>query len=148
MADFDFVTDRVATGAALNGPDDVGAITAAGINVVVDARAEYDDGQLFAANPAVAYLWNPTQDDGQPKPAAYWQKTLEFVLPLLAQPHRKAYLHCAAGVNRGPSNAYCVLVAQGLPPDEAERLIRSARPIVGLAYKADALAACQALGYT
>ena len=66
---------------------------------MVDARIEFDDGPLFAGQPNVAYLWNPIEDDGLPKPVDYWQRTLSFVLPLLAQPKRKIYLHCAAGVN-------------------------------------------------
>jgi len=147
MADFDMITDRVATGAALDNAADVQQILAAGLNVVVDARIEFDDGPLFAGQPNVAYLWNPIEDDGLPKPVDYWQRTLSFVLPLLAQPKRKVYLHCAEGVNRGPSNAFCVLVAQGLAPAVAEGLIRAARPQVGLAYKNDALAACKLLGY-
>jgi protein-tyrosine phosphatase len=146
MVDFDFVTDRIATGAALSSPADVDQLIAAGINVVVDARAEFDDGPLFAGK-NIAYLWNPTEDDGVWKPPAYWQKTLEFVMPLLAQPRQKVYLHCQAGRNRGPSNAFCVMVAQGIPADTAAQMIVTARPVATLAYKADALAACQLLGY-
>lgn len=147
MADFNFVTNRIATGAALTNADDVEQIYAAGINVVVDARAEFDDGPLFAGKPGIHYFWNPTKDDGTHKPTAYWQHTLGFVMPLLSSPHFKVLLHCSQGINRGPSNALCVMVAQGLDPVVAEMLIRRARPQVGLAYKENAIRACQWLGY-
>ncbi|HUO40779.1 MAG TPA: hypothetical protein VMU34_24360 [Mycobacterium sp.] len=147
MADFSMVTNRVATGAAIATAADVDQLLAAGLNVVLDARADFNDGSLFAGNPHITYLWNPTEDDGTHKPVEYWQRTLAFVLPQLATPHTKAYLHCTAGLNRGPSNALCVLVAQGFHPDWAEAYIRQARPQVTIAYKADAIAACQALGF-
>lgn len=147
MADFNMVTNRVATGAAMNGPTDVSQILAAGLNVVVDARTEFDDGPLFASTLGIHYLWNPTDDDGIFKPVEYWARTLSFVLPLLALPHNKAYLHCAAGVNRGPSNALCVLVAQGLSPVVARQMIVAARPQAQIRYEADAVAACAALGF-
>jgi hypothetical protein len=146
-ADFNFITDRVATGGALAGPADVDEILAAGLNVVVDARDDFNDGPLFANTPGVAYLWNGTPDDGKRKPIAYWKQTLTFVLPLLAQPHTKAYLHCFSGINRGPSNALAVLVAQGLTPDMAHDMIIAARPQARIRYQSNAVAACVALGY-
>lgn len=141
------VTSRVATGAAIDSPADVAAILAAGLNIVVDARGEFDDGPLFVATPGVHYLWNPTDDDGAVKPVEYWARTLSFVLPLLAQPHNKVYLHCAAGVNRGPSNALCVLVAQGMSPALAHTMVKAARPQALIRYESDAVAACAALGF-
>jgi hypothetical protein len=147
LVDFTWVTDRIATGGALNSAADVDALVASGVNVVVDCRDDFDDGPLFTGHPAVHYLWNPTRDDGKPKPPEYWQRSLEFVLPLLAQPRMKVLAHCDAGMNRGPSTAFAILVALSFAPDLAEELIREARPIVGLAYRDDALAACRSLGY-
>jgi protein-tyrosine phosphatase len=93
------------------------------------------------------YLWNPTDDDGALKPVEYWARTLAFVMPLLAQPHMKVLLHCAAGINRGPSNALCVLVAQGISPALAHTMIVTARPQARIRYQSDAVAACTALGF-
>lgn len=146
MADYSFITSRIATGGALNSPADVQDLVAAGITHVLDARAEFDDGPLFAQS-GIQYIWNPTQDDGQHKPPEYFATTLSFALPALAQPHTKLDLHCAAGVNRGPSNAICVMLALGWLLDTAEALMRSKRPQVNIAYKLDAQAAVQALGY-
>lgn len=148
MADFSFITGRLATGAAISSTDDLAQLQAAGINGVIDCRAEFDDGPLFAGWPGTAYLWAPTADDGQhPKPVPWFQAGISFALPLLAQPGRKVYAHCAAGVNRGPSMASAILMALGFTESQARAMITAARPQVGLAYIDDAAAAVAALGY-
>lgn len=145
MADFTFVTTRLATGAAVSTADDVAQLAAAGITTVIDCRGEFDDAPLLG--PAFAYLWNGVQDDGQPKPADWFGRSLAFALPALAQPHVKVYAHCAAGVNRGPSTAFAIMLATGWLPAQAEAQIRAVRPQVGLAYKNDAVAAIPLLGF-
>lgn len=148
MADFSFITERLATGAAVNSADDVAQLQAAGINAVIDCRAEFDDGPLFAGVAGMAYLWAPQNDDGQhPKPVSWFQAGISFALPLLAQPGRRVYAHCAAGVNRGPSMASAILMALGFTEAQARSMIVTARPQVGLAYIDDAAAAVVALGY-
>lgn len=146
MTDFNFVTDRVATGAAVSSPDDVRLLYAAGVTHVIDCRREFDDTPLFA-DAKMMVLWNGTDDDGQPKPADWFQRSLAFALAALAQPKMKVYAHCAAGVNRGPSTAYAILRAVGFTPAQAEKVIRAARPQVGLRYKGDADTAIGVLGY-
>lgn len=137
MADFSMVTARLATGAALSSPDDVAALKAAGITHVVDERAEFDDGQLLAGS-GLVYLWNPTQDDGQPKPDAWWQANISFALQAYSALGTCLLCHCAAGVNRGPSAAYGVIRAcWGFVPAAATLLIRTARPQAGIAYAGD-----------
>jgi hypothetical protein len=147
MADFSFVTARLATGAALAGPEDVAALVAAGVTHVIDCRAEFDDAPLFAAAPELSYLWDGTDDDGQPKPPAWFSKGIVFALDALSHRHHKVLCHCAAGVNRGPSMAAAVMMASGWTKDQAEQQIRAARPQVGLAYLADAAGSVAALGY-
>jgi protein-tyrosine phosphatase len=132
--DCTWVTKRVATGAALHGPWDAHELAAMGVTHVVDLRQELDDAPFFAGTP-VAYLWNPAADDGTPKPDSWWNASLAFCLPALAQAHTKVYAHCSAGVNRGPSTAYAILRAEGFGRLLAERLIRQVRPQVHLAYK-------------
>jgi protein-tyrosine phosphatase len=144
--DFNLVTGRAAVGAAIGSQQDVTQLLAVGITHVVDCRAEFDDTMLFAGA-GVAVLWIGVQDDGLPKPTEWFQRGIEFSLPALAVPKSKVYFHCAAGVNRGPSMCYVVLRALGLYASQAEGLIRSARPQVGLAYKADADRAIVQLGY-
>jgi protein-tyrosine phosphatase len=133
--DVSWPTKRVATGAALHGPADAQELVALGVTHVVDLRAELDDAPYFARTPSIVYVWNPAADDGLPKPDAWWKVSIEFSLAALARQHTKVYLHCAQGVNRGPSTAYAVLRAEGFGPLIAERLIRQVRPQVHLAYK-------------
>ena len=148
MADFSFVTGRLATGAAVNSPDDVQQLWLAGITAVIDCRAEFDDGQLLAAQPGMHYLLAPQSDDGQhPKPVSWFQAGIEFALPLLTVPGNKVYSHCAAGVNRGPSMCSALLMALGIGKDQTRAMITAARPQVGLAYIDDAEAAVRSLGY-
>jgi predicted protein tyrosine phosphatase len=66
-------------------------------------------------------------DDGAPREAAYWLRTVELAGQVLADPANRLFVHCAAGKNRGPAHAYAILLAIGHSPDEAKRLILNAR---------------------
>lgn len=147
MADFVMVTHRVGVGAAITSVEDVQALLKAGINAVVDARQEFDDSGLLSNHPEILYLWNPAADDGFSKPTEWFQKAIDFSMGILSKPQGRLILHCAAGIQRGPSLGYAVLRAQGLDPNTAETLIRNARPQVGLAYKGDANRAIFELGW-
>ena len=148
MADFNFVTVRLAAGAAIGSPKDVQALIAAGVTHIIDCRADFDDASLLASRPELHYLWNGVNDDGQPKPASWFEKSISFALSaFVANPHYRVYAHCQAGVNRGPSTCYAILRALGLNTALAENLIRTARPQVQLRYKPDADAAVHLLGY-
>ncbi len=145
--DYNWITLRLSTGAALSGPDDAAALVAAGVTHIIDCIDGSDDTALFAATVGCLVLWNPTADDGQTKPPSWFETSLAFALPALALPHAKVYAHCAAGVNRGPSTAYAIMRALGWGGPDAEAAIRKARPQVNIAYKDDADAAILALGY-
>ncbi len=148
MADFNFVTARLATGGGINVQSDVDQLIAAGITHIIDCRAEADDSSLLSHNKAImGYLWNGVEDDGVSKPDGWFLKSLDFALPIFAMPFSKVYTHCAAGINRGPSTAYAILLAIGLVAPLAEQIIRQARPQVGLAYKSDADRAIKTLGF-
>lgn len=149
MIDFAFVTTRLATGAGINSADDVSALVSARIHAVIDCRDDFDDGALLARHPEVAYLWNPTADDGQPKPTSWFQRSLDFALPLFAKPNMRVYCHCAAGINRGPSTAYAIMLALGWVGVFALNQIRLKRPqcVVGIRYSDDAERAVKELGY-
>lgn len=128
------VTSRLATGAAISTSDDVVALIAAGVTHVIDLRAEFDDGPLLAGS-GLVYLYNPAADDGQVKPAAWWQASLAFASQALTTLGTCVYGHCAAGVNRGPSTAYAILRAcHGLGPAAARNLVLAARPQAQMAY--------------
>jgi len=148
MADFCFVTPRLATGAAVSSSTDVDQLAAAGITLVIDCREEFDDARLLASHPAMGYVWNGIADDGESKPDSWFAKGIEAALGEIAKPRRKVYCHCNAGINRGPSMAYAVMRALGFSSSDAEECIRAVRPHVGLVYQADADRAVVNLGYT
>jgi hypothetical protein len=147
--DFDFVTPRLATGAEVASAADVDGLVAAGITHVIDCRDGFGSAHLLADEPRISYLWNGVPDDGDPRTHgdAWFAKSLSFALPALAQPRAKVCALCASGVNRGPSTVFAILLALGFTPADAEELICSARPVVGLAYKLEAIASVSNLGY-
>jgi protein-tyrosine phosphatase len=137
MADFDMVTARLATGAAISRPDDVLALAAVGVTHVLDCRDDFDDGPLLSQSGCV-YLWNPTPDDGQPKPDLWWRQTLSFAVNAYSRLGTCVYAHCAAGINRGPSAAYAIMRAcWGLPSAASISMIKIARPQALVGYAAD-----------
>jgi hypothetical protein len=148
--DFDFVTSRLATGGAVRTEDMARLLLAAGITHVINAADDVDDDILVNFGPNLKGLYNPTEDrfPRKPKPVEWFEKSLSFALPVLAQPRTKLYVHCADGINRGPSTAYAILRALGLSSGVSESMIRTARPCVALHYMYDADAAVAALGYT
>jgi hypothetical protein len=135
LSDFSIVTPRLTTGAALTNTDDVAALAAVGVTHVIDCRYDFDDAPLFAAHPDMVYLWNGTSDDGTQKPDSWFQTSLDFAVQALSKPHAMLHAHCAAGVNRGPSTTYLILRGlSGIAPELADKIIRDARPQVGLLY--------------
>lgn len=141
MANFDFITERIATGGDCECTDDITAVVAAGITHVIDNRIEWDDAKVFAREaPAVVYLHNGADDVGGRQPDWWFDKGVEFALEALAVPGHKVLAHCHMGINRGPSMAYAMLLALGHDPVAAFDMVRKARPIAHMAYALDALA--------
>ncbi len=145
---FDFVTLRLATGGGITTAEDVRSLKAAGITHVIDCRYDVDDADLLSGS-GLEYLYNPTADDGEPKPAEWFRRSLAFALPALALPRRKVYAHCEKGINRGPSTAASILMALGYTREEAWiQIVRHRkRDVIGLRYIGDAEMAVKELGY-
>ena len=146
MSDFTIITPRLATGGAINVFADVEELYQAGIRAVIDCRVEFDDDYLLRRHSGITYIWNGTADDGAHKPVIWFQTSVNFALDAMKSAGI-VYAHCAAGVNRGPSTAFMIMLSCGWSAVDAERIIRAADPRVGLAYKSDALEAAKSLGY-
>ncbi len=125
--DYDWVTERLAVGAAIWTRRNMELLAAAGITHVVDMQDEFDDRQI-ADGTGVEVLWNPTADDFEEKPAGLFRRGIDFALRACQLPTSRIYFHCSAGVHRGPMVLLAVLIAQGMEPGEAMELIRSKRP--------------------
>ena len=134
MADFTFITARLATGGAVRSAADAQALANAGITHILDLTDAEDDSQ-FLPGLGVSYLYNPTADDGTLKPASWWDASLKFAVASYSALGSCLYCHCSAGVNRGPSTAYGVMIACfGMAGSAAEAAICAVRPYVRLAY--------------
>jgi|ERR1700756_178890 len=135
--DMDSITDKLWLGAGVTTEVEVEELINKGITHVIDMRAEFDDHTIFK-NRGVNVLWLPQNDDGTPRPPEQVVKGIAFAFAALGFRNEsemilrdKVYVHCAAGVNRGPTEMYAILRAYGLTQDEAIGLLKRKRPKVG-----------------
>ncbi len=130
--DMTWVTDRIAVGGGIWTDDQMDELVRQGVTHIIDMQIEFDDTEL--ARPyGVKVLWNPVDDDFQPKPPNVFQKGVEFATAALDEPGTKLYVHCAAGVHRAPMMALAVLRSLGYTLDDATELIESKRHVVDFA---------------
>ena len=107
-------------------------VARAGITHIVDMQIEFDDTPL--AKPyGISVLWNPTDDDFQPKPPEIFQRGVDFARDALEQDHAKVFIHCAAGVHRAPMMTLAVMCSLGWKLEDAMRLMEARRPTVDFA---------------
>lgn len=147
--DYSRVTERLFVGAQVNDVADVIELKAAGVTHVIDANTD-DERALFPVGNGIILLPDPTPDDGQPKPTAWFDGAIDFAIAALAQPGTIVLAHCAAGINRGPSLGFAIMRAQGFGHGQAKALICLARPqcLGGIRYRDDAERALLALRWT
>lgn len=144
-ANISWITDNLATGGDLSFNDNKAAIQwkqllDENLALVIDTRQEADDALLWA-NSEVEYLHLPTNDAyGHTIPSEHFDAAVAAAIPVLEAGGR-VFIHCHMGVNRGPSTAFAVMLAQGIPGPKAFDMIRKARPQAGLYYAMDALKA-------
>lgn len=111
-----------------------------GITHIADLRQEWSDAELVADHaPQIGYLHHPVEDAGQRIRGEYFQELTDWAHAALADPRAKLLVHCHAGVNRGPSGAFAVLLAQRWDVGPALDAIRVARPIAWIDYADDAI---------
>ena len=115
---------------------------AAGVTDIVDVREEWSDEDLVARlAPQIRYHYLGTHDDGTSQDQAWFDEGLAALHEALQHEDAVVMVHCHMGVNRGPSMALAYLIDQGWSPVAALDAIRSARPIAGIIYARDAVAA-------
>ena len=130
--DISWVTDQLAVGGGIWNEAKMIDVVRAGITHIVNMQIEFDDRPL--AEPyGVKVLWNPMDDDFQPKPPEALKRGVDFVQDALKHKDNKVLIHCAAGVHRAPKMTLAVLRSRGLGLDDAMRLISSERPVVDFA---------------
>jgi len=130
--DITWVTDRIAVGGGIWNAENMETVGRTGITHVIDMQIEFDDTPL-AEGHGITVLWNPTDDDFEPKPAELFQRGVEFAEKALAEPGTKLFIHCAAGVHRAPMMTLAVLGSMGWDLDKAMELIEGKRPVADFA---------------
>jgi protein-tyrosine phosphatase len=130
--DMTWVTGRIAVGGGIWNADNMAAVARSGVTHIIDMQIEFDDTQLAVPH-AIEVLWNPIDDDFQPKPPEVFQRGVEFASEALEQDETKLFIHCAAGVHRAPMMTLAVLCSLGWAPAAAQDLIEKERPVVDFA---------------
>jgi protein-tyrosine phosphatase len=130
--DITWLTDRIAVGAGIWSAENMAKVADEGITHIIDMQIEFDDTPL-AAGHAITVLWNPTDDDFEPKPAELLRRGVEFAESALREPGAKVFIHCAAGVHRAPMMALAVLGSMGWTLGDAMELIGGRRPVADFA---------------
>jgi protein-tyrosine phosphatase len=130
--DMTWVTDRIAVGGGIWVTEKMDEVVRAGVTHVIDMQIEFDDTEL-GESAGVEVLWNPVDDDFEPKHPVIFERGVNFALRALEQPGTKVFVHCAAGVHRAPMMALAVLCATGYKLEDAKRLIQTKRYVVDFA---------------
>ncbi len=127
-----WVTGRIAVGGGIWTAENMAAVAQAGVTHIVDMQIEFDDTPLGEAQ-GIKVLWNPVDDDFQPKPPAVFERGVAFALEALDQDGGKLLIHCAAGVHRAPMMTLAILCSLSWKLGEAMQLIEKRRPVVDFA---------------
>ena len=130
--DITWLTDRIAVGGGIWTAENMAKVARAGVTHIIDMQIEFDDTPLGEQH-GIAVLWNPTDDDFEHKPGALFRRGVEFAQAALDDPQAKLFVHCAAGVHRGPMMALAILGSMGWGLEGAIELIESRRPVVDFA---------------
>ena len=130
--DITWVTDRIGVGGGIWTAEGMAKVARAGITHIIDMQIEFDDTPLAAPH-GIKVLWNPTDDDFQPKTPDVFERGVEFGLAALDERSSKIFVHCAAGVHRAPMMTLALLCSMGWKMVDAMRLSEARRPVVDFA---------------
>ena len=130
--DMTWITGRLAIGGGIWNPENMAAVARAGITHIIDMQIEFDDTPLARPH-GIEVLWNPTDDDFQPKPPELFQRGVEFAERALRDDDARLFVHCAAGVHRAAMMTLAILCSDGWEQQDAMRTIVSRRPVVDFA---------------
>jgi protein-tyrosine phosphatase len=132
MMDMSWVTGRIAVGGGIWTAENMTQVARAEVTHIVDMQIEFDDTALALPH-GITVLWNPIDDDFQPKSPEVFQRGVDFALGALDQKGSKLFVHCAAGVHRAPMMTLAILCSLNWKLEDALRLIEARRPVVDFA---------------
>jgi protein-tyrosine phosphatase len=125
--DMTWVTGRIAVGGGIWTAENMAEVARAGVTHILDMQIEFDDTALAEPH-GITVLWNPIDDDFQPKPPEVFQQGVDFALQALDEDGSKLFVHCAAGVHRAPMMTLAILCSLDWKLGEAMQLIEARRP--------------------
>ena len=130
--DMSWVTGRIAVGGGIWNAENMAQVARAGVTHILDMQIEFDDTSLAEPH-GIAVLWNPIDDDFQPKSPDVFQRGVDFALEALAAQETKVFVHCAAGIHRAPMMTLAILCSLDWKLADALQLIEARRPVVDFA---------------
>jgi protein-tyrosine phosphatase len=130
--DMTWLTDRIAVGGGIWTADNMAVVARSGVTHIIDMQIEFDDTNLAEPH-GIEVLWNPIDDDFQPKPPDILQRGVDFATEALGEAGTRLFIHCAAGVHRAPMMTLAVLCSIGWTQEAARELIEKRRPVVDFA---------------
>jgi dual specificity phosphatase 3 len=142
-----FLTDRLIVSGDLSHADSESVLeqldywVSKGVTDVLDVRAECSDENFVGKHqPHMKYNHLGVHDDGAPRDPLWFAAGVKVTLDAFARSSdSKVLIHCHMGINRAPSMAYAVLLAQGVDCVKALDIIRSSRPMAQIIYADSAL---------
>jgi len=132
MMDMTWVTGRIAVGGGIWTAENMAQVARADVTHILDMQIEFDDTALAAPH-GITVLWNPIDDDFQPKSPEVFQCGVDFALEALDEEGTKIFVHCAAGVHRAPMMTLAILCSLSWKLGDALQLIEARRPVVDFA---------------
>src|SRR5947208_14255593 len=130
--DYSRITERIALGGGIWREENMAEMARAGFTHIINMQVEFDERSLAAPH-GIKVLWNPIDDDFQPKPPEVFQRGVEFALSALDGKDTKLLVHCAAGVHRAPIMTLAILCSLSWKMAEAMQLIEARHPVVDFA---------------
>ena len=130
--DITWVTGRIAVGGGIWTASNMAEVARAGVTHILDMQIEFDDTPLAEPH-GIAVLWNPIDDDFQPKSPDVFQRGVDFALEALDEDGTKLFVHCAAGVHRAPMMTLAILCSLSWKLADALQLIEARRPVADFA---------------
>jgi protein-tyrosine phosphatase len=132
MMDMTWVTGRIAVGGGIWTAEHMAQVARAGVTHILDMQIEFDDTPLAAPH-GITVMWNPIDDDFQPKSPEVFERGVDFAREALDEEGTKIFVHCAAGVHRAPMMTLAILCSLGWKLGDALQLIEARRPVVDFA---------------
>jgi len=128
--DYSKITDRLFIGTTPKNKD-YKRLHDLGISLVINMRIGLPPVH-DPISPPMTSIWLPTVDSPLlPIPIKALQQGVNAALRVIDQ-GGVVYTHCSHGRHRGPAMGTCILIAQGMEPEQAMRLVERQRPIADL----------------